>query len=110
MEEAREVEPEGESSGTSSSRLPSPRMGFHWCRRSMGECAARPSAAARAAELPGLDALLRDGGGVTVERGEEGEERDEMEEPLADRRRIADAVDRRRPRVDDARSEEPRMR
>lgn len=76
----------------------------------MGECSARPSAVVDAPEPPGLDALLRDGGGVTVERGDDGEDRDDIDEPLVDLRRIADAADSRRPLVEDARSDEPRIR
>ena len=77
----------------------------------MGEWAASPSATvASMPELPGLDALLRDGGGVTVERGDGGDERDAMDEPLVVLRLIADAVDIRSPRADDARSEEPRIK
>ena len=69
----------------------------------------RPSDSDDPLELPGLDALLRDGGGVTVERGDDGEEREEIEPPLVDLRLIADAADRRRPREEE-RSDEPRIR
>ena len=59
--------------------------------------------------LSGLDAPL-DGGGVAVERGEDGVEMDEMDDPRVLRRLIAAAADMRRPRLDGERSEEPRMR
>ena len=58
---------------------------------------------------PGLDALLRTGGGVMVDRGDGGEDSDEMEPPRVDRLRMADAADIRRP-LDEERSDEPRMR
>lgn len=61
------------------------------------------------AELPGLDALLRDGGGVTVERGDDGEDSDDIESHRVDLRLIADAADRRRP-LEEERSDEPRIR
>ena len=61
-------------------------------------------------ELEGLDAPLDEGGGVAVERGEDGVETDEMLEPRVLRRRIAVAADMRRPRADGERSDEPRMR
>ena len=60
-------------------------------------------------ELAGLDAPL-DGGGVAVERGEDGVDMDEMDDPRVLRRRMAAAADMRRPRLDGERSEEPRMR
>ena len=76
----------------------------------MGECSESPSAAAvDTPEPPGLDALLRDGGGVTVDRGDGGEDSDEIEPPLVALRLIADAADSRRPREEE-RSDEPRMR
>ena len=75
----------------------------------MGECSDNPSAAADMPELPGLDALLRDGGGVTVERGDDTDDREEIEPPLVDLRRIAEAADGRRPR-EDVRSDDPRIR
>lgn len=61
-------------------------------------------------ELSGLEAPLLDGGGVAVERGEDGVDMDEIDEPRVLRRRIAVAADIRRPREDGERSEEPRMR
>lgn len=62
-------------------------------------------------ELSGLDAPLHDdGGGVAVERGEDGVDMEEMDEPRVLRRLIAVAADMRRPLVDGERSEEPRMR
>lgn len=62
-------------------------------------------------ELPGLDEpLLDDGGGVTVERGEEGDEVDDADDPLVFRRLIAVAADILRALVEGERSEEPRIR
>ena len=61
-------------------------------------------------ELSGLDAPLLDGGGVAVERGDDGVDMEDMDEPRVLRRLIAVAADMRRPLVDGERSEEPRMR
>ncbi len=78
---------------------------------SIGECRVRPSGVGGVPVLlPGLDALLRDGGGVTVERADDGEDNEEIEEPRVVLRRIAEAADIRRPLVDDERSEVPRIR
>lgn len=114
VEEARDVEPDGEcaSSGTSSSKLPSaasrgphPPWVCEWGRRSIAVCRVSPS--------PGEEALLRAGGGVAVARGDDGDDReemDEMEPPRVVRLRRAEAAERRRPREPAARSDEPRIR
>ena len=73
----------------------------------MGVWRERPSAELPT-ELPGLDAPPRDGGGVTVERGD-GDENDEIESPRVVLRLIAEAAESRRP-LEEERSDEPRIR
>jgi len=87
---------------------------------SIGLCIDRASVGVSGApELPGLEALLRDGGGVAVERGDEVEEReerdemdemDEMDEPRILRRLMGTVPDMRRPLAEGERSELPRIR
>ena len=81
-----------------------------WCAKSSGECSAYPSGVGGDPGLPGLDAPLDDGGGVAVERGEGGEDMEEIDEPRVLRRLIAAAADMRRPLDEGERSDEPRIR